>query len=99
MNAELILEYIDPQLVIVVPMLWGIGMAVKKSSIKNRFIPVLLSFCAWAVVMLHLMSTRLILDSRSVSAMLFAVVTQGSVVWLAAWLGYESLLKDREENR
>lgn len=33
MNAELIWEYIDPQLVIVVPMLWGIGMAVKKSSI------------------------------------------------------------------
>lgn len=48
---------------------------------------------------LHLMSTRLVLDSRSVFAMLFAVATQGSVVWLAAWMGYEKLLKDREENR
>lgn len=99
MNAELIWEYIDPQLVIVVPMLWGIGMAVKKSSIENRFIPILLMFCAWIVVTLHLMSTRLVLDSRSVFAMLFAVSTQGSVVWLAAWMGYEKLLKDREENR
>ena len=89
MKPELILEYIDPQLVILVPMLWGIGMAVKKSSIENRFIP---------VVMLHLMSSKLTLDSQSVSAMLFAVVTQGSVIWLRAWLGYENLLKDREGN-
>lgn len=97
MNSELILEYIDPQLVIIVPMLWGIGMAVKKSSIENRFIPVLLLVCAWAVVMMHLMSTKMIVDRRSVSAMLFAVITQGSVIWLASWMGYEKVLKGREE--
>lgn len=98
MKPELILEYIDPQLVILVPMLWGIGMAVKKSSIENRFIPAVLLVCAWAVVMLHLMSSKLTLDSQSVSAVLFAVITQGSVIWLRAWLGYENLLKDREGN-
>ncbi len=96
MNPEIILDYIDPQLVILVPMLWGIGMAVKKSSIENRFIPAVLLVCAWAVVTLHLMSTKPVLDSRSVSAVIFAAVTQGSVVWLRAWLGYENLLKDRE---
>ena len=42
MNLEMIQEYIDPQLIIVVPMLWGIGMAVKKSTITNKFIPL---FC------------------------------------------------------
>ena len=98
MNVELIWEYIDPQLLILVPMLWGIGMAVKKSNIENRFIPVVLLVCAWAVVMLHLMSTRLLMDSQAISAMLFAGVTQGSVIWLRAWLGYENLLKDREED-
>ena len=30
MSMELIREYIDPQLFIVVPMLWGIGMALRK---------------------------------------------------------------------
>ena len=38
-------------------------------------------------------------QARHLAAMLFAVATQGSVVWLAAWMGYEKLLKDREENR
>ena len=36
MSMEMIREYIDPQLFIVVPMLWGIGMALKKSMLKNQ---------------------------------------------------------------
>lgn len=96
MNFEMIQEYIDPQLIILVPMLWGIGMAVKKSSIKNRFIPFILLLCSCAVVMLHLFSTNTVLDSQAVSACLFAGITQGSVIWLCAWLGYEKLLKGGE---
>ena len=93
MNLEMIQQYIDPQLVIIVPMLWGIGMAIKKSNIRNDFIPLILLGCSCSVVMLHLMGTKLMLDSQAVSACLFAGVTQGSVIWLAAWLGYEKLLK------
>ena len=46
MSIETITEYIDPQLFIVVPMLWGIGMAVKRSKIENRFIPLILLLCS-----------------------------------------------------
>ena len=97
MNIEMIQEFIDPQLLVVVPMLWGIGMAVKKSTIENRFIPAVLLVCSWAVVMLHLMGTNLLLDSQAVAACIFAGVSQGSVIWLCAWLGYEKVLKNREE--
>jgi hypothetical protein len=94
MNIEMIWEYIDPQLIIVIPMLWGIGMAVKKSTIQNRFIPALLLAGSCSVAMLHLYSTNPLADKMAISAMLFAAVTQGSVIWLAAWLGYEKFLKD-----
>ena len=97
MDIEMIQEFIDPQLLVVVPMLWGIGMAVKKSTIENRFIPAVLLVCSCCVVMLHLVSTNLILDSQTVAACIFAGVSQGSVIWLCAWLGYEKLLKNREE--
>lgn len=36
MSMEMIREYIDPQLFIVVPMLWGIGMALKKKHVKKQ---------------------------------------------------------------
>ena len=96
MNLEMIQEYIDPQLIIVVPMLWGIGMAVKKSTIANRFIPLILLLCSCGVVMLHLMAANTGAGGALVSGMAFAGLTQGSVIWLAAWLGYEKLLKDGE---
>lgn len=97
MNLEMIQEYIDPQLIILVPMLWGIGMAVKKSSLQNRFIPFILLVCSCFVVMLHLFSAKVVLDSMAVSACIFAAVTQGSVIWLCAWLGYEKLLKGGDQ--
>ena len=53
MSIETITEYIDPQLFIVVPMLWGIGMAVKRSKIENRFIPLILLLCSCSVVLFY----------------------------------------------
>lgn len=97
MTFETIKEFIDPQLLIVVPMLWGIGMAVKKSTIKNKFIPLILLACSCGVVMLHLTSANMILDSVALSACIFAGITQGSVIWLCAWAGYEKVLRDKEE--
>ncbi len=98
MSIEMIQEFIDPQLLIIVPMLWGIGMAVKKSSIENRFIPLILLLCSCGVVMLHLTGTNLITDSNALAGCIFAGVTQGSVIWLMAWTGYEKVLKESRDN-
>lgn len=97
MDIEMVQEFIDPQLLILVPMLWGIGLAVKKSTIKNRFIPIILLVCSCAVTMLHLTSANMVLDAQALAACLFAGVTQGSVIWLCAWLTYEKVLKERED--
>jgi len=98
MNIEMIQEFIDPQLLILVPMLWGIGLAVKRSSIKNKFIPLVLLVCSCAVTMLHLTSVNMILDSMALASCIFAGITQGSVIWLCAWLTYEKVLKEKEGN-
>ena len=94
MSIETITEYIDPQLFIVVPMLWGIGMAVKRSKIGNRFIPLILLLCSCSVVLLYLTSTKFIFDVGQITACVFAAITQGSVIWLRAWLSYEKFLKE-----
>ena len=94
MSIETITEYIDPQLFIVVPMLWGIGMAVKRSKIENRFIPLILLLCSCSVFLLYLTRTKFIFDVGQITACVFAAITQGSVIWLRAWLGYEKFLKE-----
>ena len=94
MSIETITEYIDPQLFIVVPMLWGIGMAVKRSKIENRFIPLILLLCSCSVVLLYLTSTKFIFDVGQITACVFAAITRGSVIWLRAWLSYEKFLKE-----
>lgn len=99
MSIETITEYIDPQLFIVVPMLWGIGMAVKRSKIENRFIPLILLLCSCSVVLLYLTSTKFIFDAGQITACVFAAITQGSVIWLRAWLGYEKFLKENKEDK
>ncbi len=96
MTFEMIQDYIDPQLVILVPMLWGIGMAVKKSKISNRYIPFILLVCSCLVAGLHLVSTKFIFDVQGMAACAFAAITQGSVIWLCAWLGYEKFLHEKE---
>lgn len=94
MEAALIKEYIDPQLLIILPMLWGIGMALKKSPVKNDYIPLILLVCSCLVAMLYLSGVKQAWTFRQVRALIFAGITQGSIIWLAAWMMYEKLLKD-----
>lgn len=93
MNLDILSEYIQPQLLILVPMLWGIGMAVKRSSIKNKYIPLILLVSACLVSALHLGSLQPMFDVQCVMSWLFASVTQGSVIWLTAWVSYEKVLR------
>lgn len=96
MDLDILGQYIEPQLLILVPMLWGIGMAVKSSSIQNRFIPLILLLSSCGVSLLHLTSTNIIFNAQGISACLFAAITQGSVIWLCAWGSYEKFLKPNQ---
>ncbi len=96
MDIESLQGLIDPALIIIVPMLWGIGLAAKKSTIENRFIPAILLVCSCLVSMLHLAGNMLSADGADKAACIFAGLTQGSVIWLLAWLGYEKFLHGKD---
>ena len=97
MSMELIREYIDPQLFIVVPMLWCIGMALRKSMLKNNYIPIVLLICSCRAALLYLTGAKPVLNAQQLRARVFAGITQGSVIWLFSWITYEKMLKDKEE--
>jgi hypothetical protein len=96
MNIENVAEFIDPSLAILVPCLWGVGMAVKKSPLDNKYIPLILFFVS------NILARVKILPGVGCSRVelappIFAAVTQGSVAWLTAWLGYENFLHTERE--
>ena len=77
------------------PTLWGIGLAVKKSSIQNKFIPLILMTSSCCIAALYLSATKMIFDFQGMASWLFASLTQGCVAWLASWISYEKFLHDR----
>lgn len=92
MDIEMISKYIEPKLLILVPTLWGIGMAIKQSKIENRFIPIILMMLSCFISAIYISSTRTIFDFQSFAACLFASITQGCVIWSFAWYSYEKFL-------
>ena len=94
MDMGLFLEYIEPNLLVLVPTLWGIGMVIKVSPLPNRYIPIVLMIFSCLLSGLHLFATQLIFDKSSVSALIFAIITQGSIIWLISWYGYEKMIRN-----
>ena len=73
---EQILNYIRPELLILVPVLYLAGMAFKKSELmKDKHIPVLLGVLGTVLAMLYVYSTDA--KDSDTAMMIFSAVTQG----------------------
>lgn len=93
-------KYIQTDLIVLIPALWGVGMAIKKSDIQNKYIPIILFSISVIVSALKVYSVCDIYSLKQVCDSAFARITQGSIVFFCAWYGYESHLKsdDKTEN-
>ena len=89
---ENITQYIHTELLVLIPALWGVGMAVKKSRIENRFIPLILFTVSVASSALKIFADCEFTGAQAVSGGVFARLTQGSIVFFCAWYGYEKYL-------
>ncbi len=99
MSLENLLKFIDPALLVLMPTLWGIGMLIKRSAIKNRFIPLILMICSCVLSAMYLSSTRLIFDYMDFMSWLFSSFTQGCIIWLITWICYEKFIKEKSDNQ
>lgn len=92
MDFEMISKYIEPRLLVLVPTLWGMGMAFRQSKMENKYIPVILLVFSCFITATHITATHIIFDFSGIMATIFASVTQGCVIWLVAWSTYEKFL-------
>ena len=90
-------EFIKPELLVLSPVLYFIGEAIKKSkAVKNARIPFILGCIAILLTGLYLLATTEINDFRAIATYLFTAITQG-VLCAAASVYVNQLLKQRKK--
>lgn len=77
-------EYINPELLILVPVLYAMGYAVKKTSIKDKHIPLILGAVSVLICGLYVFSQNTINGSQEVATALFTALTQGVLIAAAS---------------
>lgn len=78
---EMIKEYIKPELLILIPVLYVIGMGFKKTTLlKDKFIPVVLGIISILLSAIYLMATSEMDSFKEVMMALFTCATQGVLI-------------------
>lgn len=75
--AEFLSMYIKTELLVLVPILWFCGEAIKRTSIKNYLIPILLGLGGILLACLYVFSVCESCSFQSLLSCLFAGITQG----------------------
>ena len=70
-------EYIKSELLILVPVLYIIGLGLKKSKLKDKWIPMVLGITSIALSAIWVVATSQITNIQEVAAAVFTAVTQG----------------------
>lgn len=74
---EKIIEFIKPELFILVFVLYFIGIAVKKSQAKDKHIPIILGGCGIFLAVLWVLGTSDIANYKDAIMAVFLAITQG----------------------
>lgn len=70
-------EFIKPELMVLVPVLYWIGIGMKKSAVKDKLIPALLGGVGVVLSLLWVLGTSDLVNWRDVLLAGFSAVTQG----------------------
>lgn len=74
---EICKEYIKPELLILIPVLYLIGAAIKRTCIKDELIPFILGLISIVLCLLYIFATGEINSSKDICSIIFASITQG----------------------
>lgn len=70
-------EFIKPELLILIPVLYLIGIAIKKSSVADKHIPWILGVVGVVFAGVYLFATEEIVGIQAVATAVFTAFTQG----------------------
>lgn len=90
-------NYIKPELLILVPVLYLIGTGIKQSKIADKHIPWILGAVSVFLAGLYIFASEPIRGSQSVAIALFTAITQG-ILCAGASVYINQLIKQSKED-
>lgn len=78
---EVVKEFIKPELVVLIPVLYIIGLGFKKTTVlKDKFIPIALGLISIILTGLYLFATTDVSGSKDIIMAIFTALTQGVLI-------------------
>ena len=72
-----LMNFVKPELLVLVPVLYFVGLALKKSQLKDKWIPALLGACGVLLAVLYVVATSSIGTYQDAAMAVFVALTQG----------------------
>ena len=86
-----IIKLLKPELLIIIPFCWGVGMLLKSiKEFPNRFIPMML--CIFSLILTALFILGENTDTNKYIK-IFTILTQSIALWATSWISYEKYIK------
>lgn len=76
---DLLKEFIKPELLILIPVLYLLGMALKKSQAKDKLIPWILGGVSILLALIYIAATSALGSWQDILLCVFSAVTQGAL--------------------
>lgn len=89
-------EFIRPELLILIPVLYFIGMGIKKSAIRDSYIPLILGGVGILLAGIYLFAVEEIIGAQAVATAVFTAITQG-VLCAAASVYANQIIKQSQK--
>lgn len=89
-------EFIKPELLVLIPVLYLIGAGIKKSNIADKHIPLILGVVGVVLSVVYLLSTEPITSTQEVATAIFTALTQG-VLCAGASVYVNQIIKQAKE--
>ncbi len=97
-TIEVLKNLIKPELLILVPILIFLGSIIKKTVIKNKYIPFILTGISVALATIYVVATcGDTISYKGILLVLFTAITQGILVTALSVYGYENYKNIKKE--
>lgn len=78
---ELVKEFIKPELIVLIPVLYIIGLGFKKTTLlKDKYIPLVLGLISIVLTGLYIFATTDMTGSKEIVMAIFTALTQGVLI-------------------
>lgn len=98
---EQIINYVKPELLILIPVLYFLGLAIKKSSFKDNYIPIVIGIIGILICSLYVFATSTIDVGKDVLFAIYTSIVQGVLcAGCSTYVNqlYKQIKKNKEES-